>query len=496
MEKLESTPVLESDFGSDASVSDCSPLLRRSIGPDYLVAQLITSIPLAIADILAIFLSGIVWSLLGLPLPSVQIFALIVGATLAGYGMAGLYPGIGLHSATELQRCSVVSGVVLIVLGVCLLFIRADSSSILFMCGAVAPTALICVPLFRSFARRLAASSDRWAQPVIIFGAGKQSAEIHRAMAADRMRGLRPLGFVDAIEAQWVDTDMHPNWYLGTSQEAIDIATRNGVYWAVVSNSVDNLPANQLAREMYASALPHRLYAPDAVPSSLNPSAQIRCVGRILLLYQRDMLALPGPMFMKRLLDLVISMMVAVVAFPLMLVIGVLVWLTSSGPIIYAHQRIGRNSKPFNTLKFRSMRTDAAQILERYLDEYPHLRAEWDAKHKLMKDPRVTPVGRLLRKSSLDELPQLLNVLKGEMSLVGPRPIVEGEVSRYNDAYDSYCHVRPGVAGLWQVSGRNNTTYEERVECDRFYVQNWSLWLDLYLLARTVRVVLTQDGAC
>ena len=133
---------------------------------------------------------------------------------------------------------------------------------------------------------------------------------------------------------------------------------------------------------------------------------------------------------------------------------------------------------------------------KRYLAEHPEMRAEWDAKHKLLDDPRVTPLGRVLRKSSLDELPQLFNVLKGEMSLVGPRPIVESEIPRYDDAYELYCRVRPGVAGLWQVSGRNNTTYAERVDYDRYYVQHWSLWLDVYLLARTVKVVLTQDGAC
>jgi lipopolysaccharide/colanic/teichoic acid biosynthesis glycosyltransferase len=141
------------------------------------------------------------------------------------------------------------------------------------------------------------------------------------------------------------------------------------------------------------------------------------------------------------------------------------------------------------------MVASADQVLNDYLAANPEMRAEWERDHKLRKDPRITRIGRFLRKTSLDELPQLINVLRGEMSLVGPRPIVDSEIEKYGKSFALYTQVIPGLTGLWQVSGRNETTYQERVELDNYYVRNWSPWLDIYLLARTVKVVVTGYGA-
>jgi lipopolysaccharide/colanic/teichoic acid biosynthesis glycosyltransferase len=141
------------------------------------------------------------------------------------------------------------------------------------------------------------------------------------------------------------------------------------------------------------------------------------------------------------------------------------------------------------------MLPDAEAVLARHLEEDPQLAAEWKANHKLRRDPRVTWIGRWLRSTSLDELPQIWNVLVGEMSLVGPRPIVDAEIDKYSECYEHYVQVLPGITGLWQVSGRNNTTYQERVALDVYYVQNWSLWLDIYILACTAKVVLLCEGA-
>jgi len=178
-----------------------------------------------------------------------------------------------------------------------------------------------------------------------------------------------------------------------------------------------------------------------------------------------------------------------------MSVLAVMVKASSPGPICFSQQRIGFRGGRFSAFKFRSMVTDADERLKHYLATNPAGRAEWEADHKLRNDPRVTRFGRFLRKTSLDELPQLWNVLRGEMSLVGPRPIVEAEISKYNDRFELYTKVMPGITGLWQVSGRNDTTYDERVEFDAFYTRNWSPWLDLFILARTVKVVLFREGA-
>jgi Undecaprenyl-phosphate galactose phosphotransferase WbaP len=180
---------------------------------------------------------------------------------------------------------------------------------------------------------------------------------------------------------------------------------------------------------------------------------------------------------------------------PLIALIAFFIWKQDGAPVLYAHYRVGKNGRLFRCMKFRSMLRNSEQVLAALLRDDPVARAEWERDHKLTTDPRITPIGRFLRKSSLDELPQLLNVLRGEMSLVGPRPITVAELTRYGRVRWHYLSVRPGLTGLWQVSGRNNTTYEERVALDQRYVEQRSLWLDACILVKTVRVVLLREGA-
>jgi Undecaprenyl-phosphate galactose phosphotransferase WbaP len=209
----------------------------------------------------------------------------------------------------------------------------------------------------------------------------------------------------------------------------------------------------------------------------------------------RQNLACAGPRIVKRLLDLCVVSSVGILLLPLLAVLWLLVRVTSAGSGFYSHRRIGQAGKHFSVWKFRTMVVDADKVLSRYLERYPTMKEEWRLTHKLKNDPRNTAIGKILRKTSLDELPQLWNVLRGDMSLVGPRPIVDPEIKKYGPDFLYYLQVRPGVTGLWQVSGRNETSYEERVALDRFYVRNWSVWLDIYILARTVRTVFTGHGA-
>ena len=160
-----------------------------------------------------------------------------------------------------------------------------------------------------------------------------------------------------------------------------------------------------------------------------------------------------------------------------------------------SHQRVGRNGKLFPCYKFQTMIPNAQQVLEEYLENDPQARLEWETNFKLSNDPRVTKLGAVLRKTSLDELPQIFNVLKGEMSLVGPRPVVQAELAKYGDNKKEYLMVRPGITGMWQASGRSDTTYEERVAMDTWYVRNWSLWIDLNYLLNTIKAVLSKRGA-
>jgi Undecaprenyl-phosphate galactose phosphotransferase WbaP len=197
---------------------------------------------------------------------------------------------------------------------------------------------------------------------------------------------------------------------------------------------------------------------------------------------------------LKRILDIAGAGVLGLVFLPLIVTIVILLR-REGGSVIFRHRRVGRDGKPFDCLKFRSMVPDADRVLRELLEHHPELRAEWLRDHKLRHDPRITAVGRFLRRTSLDELPQLWNVLRGEMSLVGPRPVVREELLRYGRCAGIYLSARPGVTGLWQVKGRTNTDYRRRVVLDVYYVRRHNVFLDLYILAKTTHVVLGGSGA-
>ncbi|HCF8333959.1 TPA: undecaprenyl-phosphate galactose phosphotransferase WbaP, partial [Klebsiella pneumoniae] len=197
---------------------------------------------------------------------------------------------------------------------------------------------------------------------------------------------------------------------------------------------------------------------------------------------------------LKRAFDIVGSLAIIIILSPALIYISRKVK-RDGGPSIYGHERIGKGGKSFKCLKFRSMVINSKEVLEKLLDSDSEAKKEWDATFKLKNDPRITKIGAFLRRTSLDELPQLFNVLKGEMSLVGPRPIITAELIRYNDEVDYYLLSKPGMTGLWQVSGRSDVDYETRVYLDAWYVKNWSMWNDIAILFKTISVVLKKDGA-
>lgn len=197
----------------------------------------------------------------------------------------------------------------------------------------------------------------------------------------------------------------------------------------------------------------------------------------------------------KRALDVTLVLLSAPLTVPICLVLAVCVVLTSPGPIFFSHRRIGKGGIFFSMWKFRTMCVNSAEVLEQHLAAHPEERDEWARNHKLRNDPRVTPLGRFMRRNSLDELPQLWNVLTGRMSIVGPRPIVAAEAERYASDFGYYLAVKPGLAGLWQASGRSTLTYAERVALDRRYVETWSLAGDVNLIFRTVTKIVNADGA-
>jgi undecaprenyl-phosphate galactose phosphotransferase len=216
---------------------------------------------------------------------------------------------------------------------------------------------------------------------------------------------------------------------------------------------------------------------------------------RLMMLRLRNNLASPLNRWLKYNFDFTVTLVGTLVISPLLLLIALWIYYDSPGSVIFKHRRVGKDGKEFNCYKFRTMCVDAEAKLDELLTNDAASKAEWELSFKLKDDPRITRSGKFLRKTSLDELPQIFNVLKGEMSLVGPRPVVRAELERYGICLRDYLLVRPGITGMWQINGRSDTTYNERVQIDSWYVRNWSIWIDMVILFRTFKSVVKTKGA-
>ncbi len=416
----------------------------------------------------------------------------VIGLFLVAYVLSGLYPSVGITPPDELRRLSYATTLIFLILGVMTFLFQlglAYSRAIFLMAWALA---LILVPLGRAIVRALFSSRPWWGCPVVVLGAGETGRMIVRTLHRNPGLGLHPVAVLDDDpQKQGIYLEQVP--VVGGNELAPKFAEA-GVRYAILA--MPGVPPRRLVQlvEQHAKSFSRLIVIPDLFGfASLWVSA--KDFGGVLGLELRQRLLLPTSRFIKRILDLGVTLVGGILATPLLVLIAVLVKLDSPGPVLYCHTRIGYRGKSFKVCKFRSMVQNADQVLREYLKRDPELRQEWERDHKLRSDPRITRMGQFLRKTSLDELPQLWNVLRGEMSLVGPRPIVREEISKYGDKFALYAQVKPGLTGLWQVSGRSDTTYEERVELDAYYVRNWSIWLDIYILARTIWVVLFGKGA-
>lgn len=407
------------------------------------------------------------------------------------YGLAGLYE-MGLAPPEELRRLTYSTSLVFIVLGAATFMYKAGADysrgAFVFAWGL----ALVLVSLGRALARELWARKPWWGTAVLVLGAGQTGEAVARALHKQPGLGLKPIVLLDDDPAKH-GREIEGIPVVGSLEQAAAFA-QQGVRHAIVA--MPGVPRNQLLElfEGYGGMFSHLILIPNLFGLS-SLWLTTRDIGGVLGLEVRQKLLLAGPKIVKRIMDIGLIVLFSPLILMGTLLLSLLVRLDSVGPVIFAHQRIGWKGSRFYALKFRSMIPNADQALREYLLQHPELREEWEQNQKLRNDPRITRIGRFLRRTSLDELPQLWNVLKGEMSLVGPRPIVNEEMGRYGSSFSLYLKVRPGLTGLWQISGRNDTTYAERVAMDTYYVRNWSPWLDLYILARTVGVVLFGKGA-
>ena len=334
--------------------------------------------------------------------------------------------------------------------------------------------ALLAQP-FRDLVRLGLKMCDVGRIPVIFAGSGNAARRVVSALEQDPYLGFKVVGMAG------------PN----KLHEVIRMGKRKKVRILV---TCQDLRLFQCQMEAYARWFTHVEYLPTA---RMFPVLGARAVtfdglGGLEMVSQRQMRALR---VQKWILDKGVALLLFGGLLPFFVVIAVLIKLTSKGPVFYRQFRLGKDGRPIRVWKFRSMYMDATERLKNILSSDPAAAAEWEKDFKLKKDPRVTPLGRFLRRTSIDELPQLFNVFAGEMAVIGPRPIVQEEVCYYGDSYKVFSSVLPGITGLWQVSGRSDTGYERRVELDTYYVMNWSPWMDIWILLRTVWAVISMHGA-
>lgn len=350
--------------------------------------------------------------------------------------------------------------------------------------------ALLC--LFRVILAKGMKKSKAFQIPILIVGAGKTGEVMARQIQNDTGMRYRIVGFLEDHEPYDKSCTI-----LGGFGDMERVIRDTGVQHVIIA--APGIPQTQLSSLIYqAQTLVRNVgVVPNlvAVPMS-NVTAESFFDAKIMVLHIRNNLASPWNQLLKRIFDIVATICGGILISPILLAIAIWVYHDSPGPVIFKNKRIGLNGEEFNCYKFRSMYMNNKEILEKHLAEHPELQKEWNAYRKLREeDPRITPVGKILRKYSLDELPQLLNVLKGDMSLVGPRPYLPEEIPMMGERSSIILMAKPGITGYWQVSGRNDVTFSERVNMESWYVYNWTLWIDFVILWKTFKVVLMHDGA-
>ncbi|MFP3089879.1 undecaprenyl-phosphate galactose phosphotransferase WbaP [Treponema sp. TIM-1] len=407
------------------------------------------------------------------------------------FQVTNLYPGVSLAPAEEMRRFTIGSFWVHggIILSRYIEDNEFDAISIAFIISFV--FSIIILMICRSCMHRLLHKTRLGGIPAVIFGGGSTG-----KMVVDRLLNSRKTGYVPVLI---LDDAAEPDDYRGIpiihdTSVGPEIVRRYNIKMAIVA--MDKQKQEDITRliNYSVSAFRYNVLIPDFFGVA-NIWMSVRDFDGILGFATSHKLKMYWNLGIKRFMDLSLVVIGGLIITPFLLLIALLVKVSSPGPAIYKHTRIGMNGKPFRVYKFRSMVMDAEERLSSLLAADPQIRKEWEENHKLKDDPRITGIGKFLRRTSLDEFPQLLNILKGEMSLVGPRPIVEGEVKKYGEDFGRIFSVKPGITGLWQVSGRSDTDYGERVAFDTYYLQSWSVWLDFWVLLKTIEVVFKGRGA-
>ncbi len=392
-----------------------------------------------------------------------------------------LYPGVLLNPIEEFRSLSIAiaAGMSFVVVATFLVKTANAYSRVIFV--AVIPFAIGFDLGARWLVRRICPRASWWGIPTVLVGPIDEAEMIHRMIEANPSTGIRVVAVIHADRCR-----------LPLCLQEFGVPSDTPYALVIVPSGVGPKWLRDVERLIWGC---RKIIVIPQSMGLLWSGMHIRdCCGTVGLAVRRHLLR-RWSRVTKRTMDVVLAVGGGALILPWVAIISLLVKLSSRGRVFYGQERIGEGGRAFRAWKFRTMVENADVLLEQYLESNADLRREWAVNHKLKADPRITKIGRFLRQTSLDELPQIWNVIWGEMSLVGPRPIVYEEAEKYGEEFDLYRKVRPGITGLWQVSGRSDTTYEGRVAMDVNYVRNWSVWLDIYLLAKTAGVVLRKQGA-
>ena len=357
-------------------------------------------------------------------------------------------------------------------------------------------SSLFVFPVFRLWGKKFLHKVGIWKERVLVLGAGNAGRLVIEGLLREKHMGFDILGFLD-------DDDRKKGTYIsgkkvfGSIKHFPKFVKELGIRTIIIA--MPSLPPERLSTLTadIQNNIPNTMIIPDLRGIALLNTDLFHLFSEeIFLMNIRNNLKSLTNRFLKAFFDITVSVISIPFLLLVIVIIGVLIRLETPGPVIYSHERIGRKGRTFKCYKFRTMHRDAEERLREILERDDTVRTEWESTWKLRDDPRITRIGRFLRKTSLDELPQIFNVLKREMSLVGPRPVTKDEIdAHYKGTFTIFINTLPGITGLWQVSGRTNTSYEYRVRLDWWYIMNWSLWLDIAIIFKTVKAVVKMEGA-
>jgi undecaprenyl-phosphate galactose phosphotransferase len=353
---------------------------------------------------------------------------------------------------------------------------------------------LLLFPLFRYIIKSFLIKTNLWKKKLLILGVQQTSLQVLKNIKTNKTMGYEVIGFLDD------DPEKTGKKYLGVPvlgpiAQFEEIA--NTYKFKDIMIATPHLPRQKLDALLSKCArLSDSMWLIPRSGDFITEGVDIEIIGDVLSLYFKKNLAKPWNIVIKNVYEIILTTISVVIFVPVFLLIGIAISLDSKGPIFYVQDRIGKGKSIFKLFKFRSMYIDNDRRLAEYLKEDPQARSEWDEYKKLKNhDPRVTPVGKFLRRYSLDELPQLFNVLQGKMSLVGPRPYLSEELEGKDTFKSVIALVKPGITGLWQISGRSELPFAKRISLDEYYIRNWSVWLDVTILLKSIKVWLSQKGA-